>query len=152
MPATLFFAGAFLCNSIRHVAADLRGKIFPRRSQNSGARPFITLVNFRWGAFNRSLAFLLANHRSTSTSTLTLPRSSPAPPALGSIWRGTLAKFVRLNDSKRPFLRGAHGGRRHDPAHFNDTSNRLVVMGHFPPKGSTSVQEFPCRRPQIGRS
>jgi len=48
-----FFAGAFLCNCIPHLAAGLQGQSFPTpfaRPRGIGnSSPFL---NFLWGAFN----------------------------------------------------------------------------------------------------
>ncbi len=49
----LFFAGAFLCNCIPHLAAGLRGEPFPTpfaTPRGIGDSP--PLVNFFWGAAN----------------------------------------------------------------------------------------------------
>jgi hypothetical protein len=48
-----FFAGAFLCNCIPHLAAGLRGETFPTPFANPrGKGPSAPVVNFLWGAFN----------------------------------------------------------------------------------------------------
>ncbi len=60
----LFFAGAFLCNAIPHLAAGLRGEIFPTPfAKPRGKGPSSPLVNFLWGAFNALVGlFLLSLH------------------------------------------------------------------------------------------
>jgi hypothetical protein len=59
-----FVAGAFLCNSIPHLASGLRGKIFPTplaKPRRKGSS--FPLVNFLWGAFNVLVGlFLLSRH------------------------------------------------------------------------------------------
>jgi hypothetical protein len=48
-----FFAGAFLCNCIPHLASGLRGETFPTPFANPrGKGPSAPIVNFFWGAFN----------------------------------------------------------------------------------------------------
>ena len=49
----LFFAGAFLCNSLPHLAAGLRGEPFPSPfARPPGEGDSSPLVNFFWGLFN----------------------------------------------------------------------------------------------------
>lgn len=49
----LFFAGAFLCNSLPHLAAGLRGEPFPSPfASPPGQGDSPPLVNFFWGLFN----------------------------------------------------------------------------------------------------
>lgn len=49
----LFFAGAFLCNCIPHLAAGLRGEPFPSPfATPRGVGDSSPLVNFLWGAGN----------------------------------------------------------------------------------------------------
>ena len=56
----LFFAGAFLCNSFPHIAAGLRGEIFPTPfAKPHGRGPSSPLVNFLWGAFNALVGLVL---------------------------------------------------------------------------------------------
>lgn len=58
----LFFAGAFLCNAIPHLAAGLRGEFFPTPfAKPSGRGPSAPLVNFLWGAFNAAVGAMLAS-------------------------------------------------------------------------------------------
>jgi len=46
-------AGVFLCNSIPHLAAGLRGEVFPTPfAKPRGKGPSSALVNFYWGAAN----------------------------------------------------------------------------------------------------
>jgi hypothetical protein len=45
-----FFAGAFLCNCIPHLACGLRGETFPTPFANPrGKGPSAPMVNFLWG-------------------------------------------------------------------------------------------------------
>ena len=58
----LFFAGAFLCNAIPHLAAGLRGELFPSpfaKPPGRGNSPPVT--NFLWSSLNLAagLALLL---------------------------------------------------------------------------------------------
>ncbi len=49
----LFFAGAFLCNSVPHLCAGLQGAAFPTpfaKPRGVGHSP--AFINFLWGAFN----------------------------------------------------------------------------------------------------
>lgn len=49
----LFFAGAFLCNALPHIAAGLRGEVFPTPFATPSVRgPSSPLVNSLWGLFN----------------------------------------------------------------------------------------------------
>ena len=49
----LFFAGAFLCNCIPHLAAGLRGELFPSPfAKPPGKGDSSPVVNFLWGMFN----------------------------------------------------------------------------------------------------
>jgi hypothetical protein len=59
-----FFAGAFLCNCIPHLACGLRGEIFPTPFANPrGKGPSAPIVNFLWGAFNLLVGvYLLSRH------------------------------------------------------------------------------------------
>ena len=53
MYLALFFAGAFLCNSVPHLVAGLQGAPFPSpfaKPRGIGNSP--PLVNFLWGLFN----------------------------------------------------------------------------------------------------
>ena len=56
----LFFAGAFLCNALPHLAAGLQGRPFPTpfaTPRGIGDSP--PLVNFLWGAFNTIVGLVL---------------------------------------------------------------------------------------------
>ena len=57
-----FFAAAFLCNCIPHLACGLRGETFPTPFANPrGKGP--SIMNFLWGAFNLLVAlYLLSKH------------------------------------------------------------------------------------------
>ena len=59
-----FFAGAFLCNCIPHLASGLRGETFPTPFANPrGEGPSAPIVNFLWGAFNLLVGvYLLSRH------------------------------------------------------------------------------------------
>src|SRR5258707_80568 len=59
-----FFAGAFLCNCIPHLACGLRGEIFPTPfAKARGNGPLSPLVNFLWGVLNVLVGlFLLSRH------------------------------------------------------------------------------------------
>ena len=49
----VFFAGAFLCNCIRHLASGLQGISFPTPfSRPRGVGDSSPLVNVLWGGFN----------------------------------------------------------------------------------------------------
>ncbi len=59
----LFFAGAFLCNAIPHLAAGLQGMPFPTpfaRPRGIGNSP--PFVNFLWGAFNVCVGLGILSH------------------------------------------------------------------------------------------
>jgi hypothetical protein len=60
----LFFAGAFLCNSIPHLAAGLQGTPFPTPfAKPRGVGNSSAFVNFLWGSFNVAVgSILLSNH------------------------------------------------------------------------------------------
>lgn len=48
-----FFAGAFVCNALPHLAAGLRGECFPTPfAKPHGRGPSSPLVNFLWGGLN----------------------------------------------------------------------------------------------------
>ena len=56
----LFFAGAFLCNSIPHLVSGLRGDVFPSPfAKPRGKGPSSPLVNFLWGGLNFIVGALL---------------------------------------------------------------------------------------------
>jgi len=55
-----FFAAAFLCNCIPHLACGLRGETFPTPFANPrGKGPSTSIMNFLWGAFNLLVALYL---------------------------------------------------------------------------------------------
>lgn len=60
----LFFAGAFLCNSIPHLCAGLQGMPFPTPfAKPRGVGNSSPLINFLWGGFNIGVGlYLLSNH------------------------------------------------------------------------------------------
>jgi len=60
----LFFAGAFLCNSLPHLVAGLQGTPFPSPfATPRGVGNSSPMVNFLWGAFNAAIGIaLLAYH------------------------------------------------------------------------------------------
>jgi hypothetical protein len=56
----LFFAGAFLCNCVPHLAAGLRGELFPSPfARPSGVGDSSPLVNVLWGALNLAVGLAL---------------------------------------------------------------------------------------------
>lgn len=56
----LFFAGAFLCNAVPHLASGLTGQVFPTPfARPHGRGPSSPLVNFLWGAFNALVGLAL---------------------------------------------------------------------------------------------
>lgn len=56
----LFFAGAFLCNAIPHLASGLRGETFPTPfATPRGEGPSSALVNVLWGGLNVVVGLLL---------------------------------------------------------------------------------------------
>ncbi len=56
----LFFAGAFLCNAIPHLAAGVRGEPFPTPfAKPPGKGDSSPLVNVLWGSLNLLIAVLL---------------------------------------------------------------------------------------------
>jgi hypothetical protein len=61
----LFFAGAFLCNCIPHLAAGLQGMPFPTPfAKPRGVGNSSPFLNFLWGAFNLAVGItLLSRHR-----------------------------------------------------------------------------------------
>ncbi len=63
----LFFAGAFLCNCIPHLAAGLRGEPFPSPfATPRGVGDSSPLVNFLWGAANLIVGLaLLTRHQAS---------------------------------------------------------------------------------------
>jgi hypothetical protein len=55
-----FFAGAFLCNSIPHLCAGLRGEPFPSPFASPPGRGLSSpVVNFIWGFINLLIALAL---------------------------------------------------------------------------------------------
>ncbi len=58
-----FFAGAFLCNCIPHLAAGLQGVPFPTPfARPRGVADSPPLVNFLWGTFNACTAVAILSH------------------------------------------------------------------------------------------
>ncbi len=56
----IFFAGAFLCNSLPHLACGLSGTPFPSPfAKPSGIGNSSPMVNFYWGAANFFVGLLL---------------------------------------------------------------------------------------------
>jgi hypothetical protein len=62
--AAVFFAGAFLCNCIPHLACGLQGAPFPSPfAKPRGIGESSPLVNFLWGALNFLVGiYLLSRH------------------------------------------------------------------------------------------
>ncbi len=60
----IFFAGAFLCNCIPHLASGLRGVPFPTPfAKPKGVGDSSPIVNFLWGMFNFLIGiYLLSSH------------------------------------------------------------------------------------------
>jgi len=59
----IFFAGAFLCNSIPHLTRGLQGAPFPTPfSRPPGTGDSSPIVNFLWGAFNFIAGLCLLSH------------------------------------------------------------------------------------------
>lgn len=60
----LFFTGAFLCNSLPHLASGLQGRPFPTPfAKPRGVGDSSPLMNVFWGMFNLLAGlFLLADH------------------------------------------------------------------------------------------
>src|SRR5215472_14691698 len=55
-----FFAGAFLCNALPHLAAGLQGRPFPSPfAKPRGVGLSSPLVNVRWGLFNVVVGLVL---------------------------------------------------------------------------------------------
>jgi hypothetical protein len=61
----MFFAGAFLCNCIPHLACGLQGTPFPTPfAKPRGVGLSSPLLNFLWGAFNLFLGvYILSRHQ-----------------------------------------------------------------------------------------
>ena len=58
--ALLVLAGALLCNGIPHLAAGLRGEVFPTPFADPPGKGLSSpLLNFLWGAANLSLGLYL---------------------------------------------------------------------------------------------
>jgi hypothetical protein len=62
-----FFAGAFLCNSIPHLASGLQGAPFPTPfAKPRGIGDSSPIANFLWGMFNFLIGvYLLLSHAVT---------------------------------------------------------------------------------------
>jgi hypothetical protein len=57
---SLFFAGAFLCNCIPHLAAGLQGIPFPTPfAKPRGVGNSSPFLNFLWGSFNIAVGIVL---------------------------------------------------------------------------------------------
>jgi hypothetical protein len=64
----MFFAGAFLCNSIPHLASGLRGEPFPTPfAKPRGVGLSSPFVNFLWGSFNVVVGIALLSSRPVVT-------------------------------------------------------------------------------------
>lgn len=56
----LFLAGALLCNSIPHLAAGLRGELFPTPfARPPGIGNSSPVINFLWGSINLAASIAL---------------------------------------------------------------------------------------------
>jgi hypothetical protein len=63
----LFFAGAFLCNCIPHLAAGLQGQPFPTPfAKPRGIGNSSPFLNFLWGVFNAAVGLALLSRASVS--------------------------------------------------------------------------------------
>ncbi|BBP77379.1 hypothetical protein CCU68_10365 [Pseudomonas gingeri NCPPB 3146 = LMG 5327] len=59
-----FLAGVFICNALPHLAAGLRGEIFPTPfARPRGKGPSSPLVNFLWGMFNLLVGLVLLSRQ-----------------------------------------------------------------------------------------
>ena len=68
-----FFAGAFLCNSLPHLAAGLQGRPFPSPfAKPRGVGNSSPLVNVLWGMFNVVVGLVLLSLQPVSIG-LNLP-------------------------------------------------------------------------------
>jgi hypothetical protein len=64
---TLFFAGAFLCNSLPHLACGLSGTPFPTPfAKPRGIGNSSPLVNFFWGSLNFFVGLFLPQRHPVS--------------------------------------------------------------------------------------
>jgi hypothetical protein len=101
---TIFFAGAFLCNCIPHLASGLRGVPFPTPfAEPRGVGDSSPIANFLWGMFNFLIGvYLLSRHPLTvelNPSFITLVIRALAMGTylslhFGKVWRD---KFERRN-------------------------------------------------------
>jgi hypothetical protein len=65
----LFFAGAFLCNCIPHLACGLRGEYFPTPfAKPRGIGLSSPLLNFIWGAANVATSSVILIRRGLPTT------------------------------------------------------------------------------------
>src|ERR1700743_2433686 len=78
-----FLAGVFICNALPHLAAGLRGEIFPTPfARPRGKGPSSPLVNFLWGMFNLLVGLLLLSRQ---------PVTIGSDPAFIALMAGALA-------------------------------------------------------------
>jgi hypothetical protein len=85
----LFFAGAFLCNCIPHLAAGLRGEYFPTPfAKPRGVGLSAPVVNFIWGCANVMTAGTILVRRGFPTA---------VGPALFALVTGFLVMGVYLS-------------------------------------------------------
>ena len=86
----LFFAGAFICNCIPHLACGLQGAPFPTPfASPRGIGHSSPLVNFLWGFANfLAGAFLLSRHRIAFEFDPSLTTLSLMAPYVGALAMG----------------------------------------------------------------
>lgn len=101
----LFFAGAFLCNCIPHLAAGLRGEAFPTPFAKPPARGLSSPpVNFVWGFANVLVGgILLWRHGAPGDA------ADIAAMALGAFAIG-LYLAVHFGKVRRELRQEGHGG------------------------------------------
>jgi len=77
-----FFTGAFLCNSLPHLAAGLQGRSFPTPfARPRGVGHSTPLVNVLWGFFNLLAGLALLT---------SYPAAVAATPEFGAVCAGAL--------------------------------------------------------------
>lgn len=86
---TLFFAGAFLCNSAPHLLSGLTGQLFPSPfSKPAGAGDSPPVVNFLWGFFNLLVGIFLISR---------YPVTVGLNPGFGALVAGILGMGLQLS-------------------------------------------------------
>lgn len=111
-----FFAGAFLCNALPHLAAGLQGVPFPTPfSKPRGVGDSLPLVNFLWGAFNFFIGVLMLSHH---------PVVVGLHPRFVALVLGTLAIGIHLS---------RHFGRVRRDKTTSASAKRVGLLHPFPP-------------------